>query len=276
LSLENPTTEERQLFQDSVANAVNAAQLAVEDDPSESLNWRVLGQIYSTLTLAGVEGAYDRAVEAYSRAHTLDPQNPAIALLQAQLESRSDNMEQARMYAEKSVSLKRNFTEALLFLSQIDIIENNVSAAIERTEAVISLEPNNPARYYQLGVLESSNENPERAMAAFEYAVSLDNDYANARYFLALGYAEQDRTDAALEQLRVIQELNPDNEEIKLMITRLENGEPLAGTETEATALDASGTTFENEQSEAPIAAETDLISIEEETVDSDTTIQTE
>lgn len=244
LGLENPTVEQQEGFQAAVADGVSAAQVAVEIDPTEPLNWQVLGQLYSALTFAGVEGSADRARDAYERARTYAPQNPTLLLLQAQLASRTDNLDRARELAEQSVAMKRDYTEALLFLSQIDILNNDVVAAIGRTESIISIEPNNPARYYQLGILEIANGNQPRATAAFERAVSLDGQYANARYYLALLYAEADQTDAAIDQLRVVAELNPDNADIRTMITRLENGEPIvdpsatASLETEGSLLE--------------------------------------
>lgn len=216
---------ERQEFQNTAVTAVNAAQLATEDDPTEPQNWLVLGSVYSLLALAGLEGADERAREAFTVASEYDPRNPQIVLAKAQLESRTGDLDSARQLALESIALKRNYTEAYQFLTQIDIARGDVASAIASAEANITLEPRNSARYYQLGVLYSSNEQLDSAIAAFETAVSLDPQYANARYFLALAYQQQGRSEEAISQLRVVAELNPNNQQLNSLISAIENGE---------------------------------------------------
>ncbi len=224
-NLVEPTEEQRQQFQQALANGINAGQLAAEKDPSEARNWQVLGQIYSVLIPVGIEGSYERAIESFMKARELDPMNPVLSLLLAQANSRNGQLEQARNDAEAAIALKRDYTEAFIFLSQLDIAEGNVDQAIARTQSIISLEPRNPARYYQLGVLVSASGNTEAAVAAFRRAVAIDPDYANARYLLALGLFELDDEAGALEQLQKVLELNPGNQEVQALITALENGE---------------------------------------------------
>ena len=224
LGLEESTPEQQQAFQAAAANGVNAAQLAVDTDPTDSLNWSTLGGVYSILAAAGVEGAKDRAADAFAKARLFDPTNPSYALLEAQLLSRTGDIEGARALAIAAVQLKQNYTDALFFLTQLDIADGKVEDAIATTRAIISLEPNNPARYYQLGVLESSAENVDNAIAAFSGAIALDTNYANARYFLALAYIQKGDSDAALEQLEVVLTLNPGNTDIESLIAQLKSG----------------------------------------------------
>ncbi len=232
LALAEPTAEQQQLFQSAAANGVNAAQLAVDTDPTNPLNHSTLGAVFSILAAAGVEGASDRAKEAFGQARLLDPTNPSYALLEAQLASRTGDLEGARTSAIAAVQLKQNYTDALFFLTQLDIAAGNVDDAIATTRAIISLEPNNPARYYQLGILESSAENIEGAIAAFSQAVVLDPSYANARYFLALAFVQSGNADAALEQMKVVLELNPDNTDVADLVAQLESGAPLEAPQT--------------------------------------------
>ena len=60
------------------------------------------------------------------------------------------------------------------------------------------------------------------ATKAFEQAIILDNNYANARYFLALAYLDANRKDDALAQLKIIEVSNPDNQMIKQLISEVE------------------------------------------------------
>jgi len=225
ISLQDATPEQQKIFQDASANGINAAKLAVSSDETNPLNWATLGSIYSVLAATGLEGAKDRAVEAFANAQKFDPTNPSYLLLEAQLYSRVGDFEAARAKAIEAVQLKQNYTDALYFLTQLDIAEGNVDDAIITTRAIISLEPNNPARYYQLGVLESSASNIENAIAAFSRAVVLDTNYANARYFLALAHIQNREVAAAIEQLEAVSVLNPDNEGVLNLLEQLRSGE---------------------------------------------------
>lgn len=224
LNLTDPTPEQQQEFQSAAGNGVNAAQLAVDADPTDPQNHSTLGSVYSVLAAAGVEGAGDRAKEAFSQARKYDPTNPSYLLLEAQLASRLDDLEGARDDAIAAAQLKPNYTDALFFLTQLDIAEGKVEDAITTTRAITSLEPNNPGRYYQLGVLESSAGNTDNAIVAFSKAIALDTDYANARYFLALALLQKDDRAGALEQLRAVLTLNPENEQVTALISQIQDG----------------------------------------------------
>ena len=121
--------------------------------------------------------------------------------------------------------MKRNYTDALFFLTQLEVAEGNVPQAIAATEAIVSLEPQNPARYYQLGVLYAAAENRDASLAAFREAVRLDPNFANARYFLGLGLLDAGEREAALVELRAVAALNPDNAELAALIAGIESGE---------------------------------------------------
>jgi tetratricopeptide (TPR) repeat protein len=221
------TQVQQQELDASVRTAITAARIAVEKDPTDSLSWSTLGSIWSMLAGASVEGTAEQAAEAFSKARSFDANNPLYPLLQAQLHSRQGDLQGARVAAEEAIRLKSNFADALMFLTQIDIAEGKTDAAITNTQAVVSLEPNNPARYYQLGVLYAASGKVDLGIDAFEQAVRLDTNYANARYQLALLLASQNNVKEAVEHLQVVLGLNPGNAEIQNLITRLESGEPL-------------------------------------------------
>lgn len=227
IGIEKLTQEQEQLLQSSIYNAITAAQIVVDKDPTDALSWSTLGSILSLLAGANIEGSKERAAESFKNARALDPTNPLYALLQAQLASRIGDLAGARSSTQEAITLKQNYTEALLFLSQIDISEGKTADAIKTTQAIISLEPNNPARYYQLGVLLSVDKNNDAAIAAFERAVALNPGYANARYNLALVYAQKGDIQKAVEQLEVVLELNPGNEAVINLIAQIKSGVPL-------------------------------------------------
>jgi len=237
ITIQEPTPTDQQLFQDSASRAIEAANTAITLDPTEPFNHQLSGQIYSVLALVGVEGARDRASESFATAKSLDPQNPIIDLLEADLAVSVGDNAAARVAAEQSVAKKGNFTEALFFLAQLDINDGDLERAINIVSGIVQLEPQNPARRYQLGVLLASDDRLDEAVMAFEQAVALDAQYANARYFLALGYAEQGKPEAAIEQLTIVRNLNESNTAVDELIEQLRENGSLTQSLTEGTVV---------------------------------------
>lgn len=247
-SLIDPTPEQEQLFQSSIANALNGATEAIAQKPTDARNWQVLGDIYASLTLLNIEGSKERAFESYVKAEELDPRNPYYVLQKAYMEGRAGNNDESRRLAMLSLQLKPNYTDALNFLIQLDIAAGNIESALATTEAMVTLEPNNPGRYYQLGVLYSAIANADGAIAAFSEAIRLNPSYANARYFRAQQYVIKGDKDAALADLEVVRELNPDNPTVTEFIKGVTDGTITAAITTPQTNItDGAEATTQNE-----------------------------
>jgi len=224
LSLSEPTEIDRENFFSYIKEAEVLAQEALKVDNTNPDNYSTLAGVYRGLAIAGLPGASDKTREVMGKAQALDPINPAYHLIFAELAFQDMEYDLARQEIGKALQLKSNFTEALLLLAQIDIKEENTLSAIATTRAIISLEPRNPSRYFQLGVLLSAEERYQEAIRSLQSAVELDKQFANARYLLALAYIETDQLEEALEELRLVSVSNPDNEELKRLILDVESG----------------------------------------------------
>lgn len=221
LATEEPNANAEQSFSNAAQLAIQAAQSAVDLDSTDPYNHQVLGQVYAILATVGVEGANERALESFQLAKQYDPHSPVTYLLEAELAIQLKDMAAARTAAENAVILRNNYTEALFLLAQLDIEEGNTERAIAIVNAITQLEPENPARRYQLGILLASFDQLDNAIVSFEKAVELDPQYANARYFLALGYAEKGMVDEAIEQLTVVRDLSEGNSVVDDLIEQL-------------------------------------------------------
>ncbi len=225
LNVKDPTPEQQTEFSDAVRNGVESAQQAVELDPTDALNWSVLGSTYSVLVAAGEVGVLPQAEEALANARKYSPSNPSYVLQEAQLQVRAQNVDRARELINEAIRIKPNYSEALNFLTELEVASGRTAEAIVATRSIINIEPNNPARHYQLAVLLSANNDIEGAITSFEKAVVLNPSYANARYMLALAYAQTDRTDEAISQLEVVSALNPNNQSVVTLIEQLKADE---------------------------------------------------
>ena len=77
---------------------------------------------------------------------------------------------------------------------------------------------------FQLGSVYYQNNQLEKARVEFERALEIEPNFSNARYFLGLTYDRFGDKQAALGQFEKIIQLNPNNEEVKKIISNLQEG----------------------------------------------------
>ena len=243
LGLQEPSEQDQQRFIEMARQAVLETEEAIKIDDSNPVGHATLADIYGVLAIAGFQDAPDRVTAKLEDAKWRDPLNPIYSMAEASLAVRLNDTGKAREKIGKALELKRNYSEALFLLSQIDVRDGKLDDAINTARQIITLEPNNPTRYYQLGVLQAAKKDLPAAIQAYEAAIQRDNNFANARYMLALAYLDSNRLQDALTQLRIVQGSNQDNEQLKTLITQLEtngyvpgqqNAEGLGGSVNEA------------------------------------------
>lgn len=219
------TDEVRTRYNQMLSEGIELANQAITLDDLNPDNYILLSNFLALLNPADFEGVTERNEAILAKAMELDPVNPVYYLLLAQHKARLGQLDETRKNLLKAVELKRNYTDALYLLSQLDIEEGNIESALKFTRSIITLEPNNPTRHFQLGLLLAANKDLEEAAVTLERVIDMSPDYANARYFLALTYLDLGRQADALDQLRIVLKTNPDNELVKTIIAQVEAGE---------------------------------------------------
>ena len=258
IQVPEPDEQVQEAFQSALVSGVSAAQQATRRDPSDAQNWAVRSAVFSALTGAGIEGAAERAYQAIEEAQRLYPTNPEYYALEAQIAFRANDIERARSAIEASLQRKSDYLAGLSLLAEIEIVDGDISTAQSAVQEMIRLQPNNPGLHYQLAILYIANDEQVSAISSLERAISIDNDFANARYVLAIQYAEQGRDNEAIQQLEHVRGLNPDNEAVQELISRIEAGEPIDEFVDETPEQDEILPTPQEEGTSAP--PDTDLI----------------
>lgn len=225
-----PKEELRLRFLSQSDLAIKDALTATELNPLNYLNWLSLGRVYQALVPLGINGAYERSQEAFSKAKALNPTNPAILLEYfAQLEINKKNISKAKDYTNQSLKIKSNYPQAVSLLSQFDVREGNSDIAARRLEEFLSVYPQyaDANLYYQLGTLKYKSGLYQSASLALGRAVSLMPNFANAKYFLGLSLSKMGNKEGALRQFQDVYSFNPDNQEVKQLIAKLQGGLPI-------------------------------------------------
>ncbi|TAL49534.1 tetratricopeptide repeat protein [Patescibacteria group bacterium] len=210
-------------FRTVLAKSIESGQKAVSGDPKNYQNWLTLARIYSSLVppTVGIPGAYESAKTSYEEALKVNPHSPLIYLELSSLEAARGDLEAARNYVDKALAEKPNYADAHFFVARIEITRGNITQAISSLETTVLLSPGNPGLFFQLGILKYSIADYNGAIEALERAVGLVPVYANAKYFLGLSYARTGRGDEAIVQFEGVEKTNPDNQEVKNILTNL-------------------------------------------------------
>ncbi len=217
--------EFQRLFGEAKKNVEKARDL----DETQYQNWVAIGNLYGAIIPLGLDDAYTFSKNAYDHALAFSPKDPSLYLGLARIEVAHKDLDAAREKLAEAIHLKSNYTEAIFFLSQIEVSAGNLGKAIESVEAAAIIAPDDPTVFFQLGLLKYNNNDNAGAITALERAISLNSSYANARYFLGLAYSRFDRKADAIVQFEEIEKSNPDNAEVKKILSNLRAGlEPFA------------------------------------------------
>jgi tetratricopeptide (TPR) repeat protein len=224
LGIKNPSKDDQDKFANAARQAIAASEESIRLDPSSPEGYATEAEVLSLLAIVGFQDAENRANGRLEDARFRDPKNPTYDMMAAYMAAQMNDGNQAREKIKKALALKNNFSEALFLQAQLDVKDGNIKSAVETARQIITLEPDNPTRYYQLGVLLAADKDQNGAIDAYQAAIKLDNNYANARYMLALTYIDQKRATDALEQLHIVQQSNKDNEQLNNLVKQLETG----------------------------------------------------
>ncbi|MBI3572422.1 hypothetical protein HY091_02740 [Candidatus Kaiserbacteria bacterium] len=204
-------TDAAKKFQAALSSGVNAALTATRLDASGYQSWIILGNLYTSVVPLRVQGAYENAQIAYQKAAVLNPTAPSIPYLEAQLEIAKGNDKAATDALKQAISLKQDYTQAILLLSQLEVRDGNVKDALAAAEAAAYFTPTDANVLFQVGILRAANNDASGATQALIAAVSANAQFANARYFLAALYAKKGDYANALGQLQAAAALSDAN-----------------------------------------------------------------
>ncbi len=200
-------------FQAALSGAVSDALTATQLGPNNYLNWTALGDVYSAVVPLGIDQAYENAKTAYEKAVSLNPTNPVLPYILAQLEIANEDTVAAEAYLNQAISLKNDYTQAIFLLSQLQVQQGKAAEALQAAEAAAYFAPNDPVVLFQVGLLRLGTDDAEGAVAALSTAVSLNPEYANAHYFLAIAHATLAQYEEAIAELEIVSSLSPENAE---------------------------------------------------------------
>ncbi|MBI4135720.1 tetratricopeptide repeat protein [Candidatus Uhrbacteria bacterium] len=213
----------RELVGQLVSAAVVNARRATELAPRLSAAWEQLGNVY-TQVIPIAPDARGWAQDAYARALDLEPTNPVLYVMRAQLYLGEEKFEEAEKDVNRAIALKNNYAHAYTARATILSGKNDLIGAIEAQENAFALargDLNIAVGLAQLYYNRNQGEDWKNAETLLTQIVAQNSDHANALFTLGLLYERQGKVGEALRQFRKVQELNPGNEEVLKKIQQL-------------------------------------------------------
>ena len=197
---------------------------ARDQDPFDYLNWLILGQVYEAGIPLKIKGADIQARKIYQEVLRLNPVWPVIWLNLARVELGSDHPDLAREDLLKALELKADYSDALLALAELDYSQGRLSKALAGAKVAVLKEPNNLGAWFSLGFFQYQIGHYDEAVISLEKVLTFNQNSADTKYFLGLSLAELDRTTEAIDLFQSLVRANPDNQELKNILTNLKAG----------------------------------------------------
>ncbi|MBI4992666.1 MAG: tetratricopeptide repeat protein [Candidatus Magasanikbacteria bacterium] len=210
-----------------VASAVQSARNAADLSPNNIASWENLAAMYANAQAITPE-ASGWTITALEKALVLEPTNPSlyVAMGDAYV-TKKDNAAAKKNY-ETAISLKPNLLIAYTRLALLRELEKDITGSITALESGLAYGIQDPVYVFQLGRYYFNRGEPNdnaQAELAFKKAISLQPNYADAVFALAVLYDKNNIKKEALALYQRALELVPGNQEIKSRINRLKNSE---------------------------------------------------
>ncbi|MDP2934207.1 MAG: tetratricopeptide repeat protein [bacterium] len=241
--------QQANLIQVDAINAINSSVRATTLAPKDASNWLIRGQVYRQV-IGLVNGADQWANDSFEESVKLEPLNPfaltewgrlyidkaTMLVQQAQKDKEAkatmnQYLETALEKFNKAIEAKADYAPAHFESAVVFERQGKLNEAIAKMEINRQLLPRDTGIAFQLGVLYYRAQKYTQAKGEFIRAIVLDDNFANARYFLGLLYDREGDKESAIDQFDRIAQLNPDNEEIKQILANLKAGLPALGSE---------------------------------------------
>ncbi len=159
-------------------------------------------------------GNIDKAIQCYREIILIDPGcAEAYNNLGTAYINRGDIGNAYRNYA-LAVQLRPDYEDAVENMQKIDKLRDALRASIDGIQKSAAADPGNPAHYVQLAGLKLRMGETDGALEDYRRALSLREDSLEALNGLILIYSERREYASALDALRKIRGLQPDNPDV--------------------------------------------------------------
>jgi tetratricopeptide (TPR) repeat protein len=185
------------------------AQASVNENPNNYRNFISLGNIYKFFAELKVDGALDRARDAYTKAQALSPNDSTLKLPLAYLAQIEEKPDAALQFVQDSIK-QYPTTDAYLWLYQKDIAARDYISAEKNLINAVTVDQNNSNIISELGILYFTQGKNENAATVFERSLVLNRNQPGIFALLGVTYESLGQTDKANQLFDFLKKQLPD------------------------------------------------------------------
>jgi hypothetical protein len=156
-----------------------------------------LAQIDKAARLDFKEGRYAEAEAGFLEYLRYLPQNVPCLCNLGVLKISMKNYSEAEYFLEKAIAIDGKSGLAFYLLGRTYFLQDKLDEALEKLETGLTFDPQNAKAHNCVGVISTRKGWVDRAQRAFVNAVSIDPDFGDAHFNLAVLHATKDQPDPA-------------------------------------------------------------------------------
>lgn len=156
-----------------------------------------LAQIDKAARLDFKEGRYAEAEAGFLEYLRYLPQNVPCLCNLGVLKISMKNYSEAEYFLEKAIAIDGKSGLAFYLLGRTYFLQDKLDEALEKLETGLTFDPQNAKAHNCVGVISTRKGWVDRAQRAFVNAVSIDPDFGDAHFNLAVLFATKEQPDPA-------------------------------------------------------------------------------
>jgi len=192
----------RQETEESLERSNDLYQQVLKIDSSYSAAWSGLATNYqrqASLGLIPIDEGIDLAREAANSALAINPDHALSYAILGQIHTIGDrDLAAAARYLERALALEPGNIEILRFAASLYRALGRLERAIAVFDYMVTLDPVNNLGYYNLGIMNHYSGKPDAAITAHETALSLSPGRIAAQVFIGEALLLKGEPEAAL------------------------------------------------------------------------------
>lgn len=175
-------------------------------------------------------GHAEYAIKCFTEALSLQEDFETMGYL-AQVYIQIGNLEEGRKQLEKMIQKEPNHTPTYLTLANVCYMQEDYSSMAENSQKAIEVEEGNAMAHYLLGKAENSQGEDIMCIAHLTKAITLKEDFVEARLLRAEALTKMQQYKEAMEDINEILTKNPEDENALLQRGKIKE---MTGSEEEA------------------------------------------
>ena len=184
----------------------------IKKRPNDEQAYYLLANAYRS------SGDLEDALRTYRALARAFPKNPQASLSMGMILREQNKPAEARAAFQQALAISTNLFAAFNQLVEMDVVEGNVTNALQQVQTAVERNPKAPELRYLEARIHTVKGDTAQAEVALRKSLELAPDYREARLALAQIFITTQKPDWALEELGKVVAKNPRDVEALLMM----------------------------------------------------------